>query len=250
MTLLIYGWLIMKFKACTMREIIGPQFQVALQPAIILVCVFLGDLAGKITVLSKRRSGRKDLIKLAGMTAVFVFGLIYSVFSEKVFYGELSNWLVDQRYKANIIPAYSNMIPFYRAGLVPLNIDRASGIMVSPQQAEEIEGVTGYILSVTTPGEPIFTFPELGIYNFFTDRPCVSRFNIPTCIWATPKWGQEIINDLKTRQPRYIIYGNRLSNITKSLGDKKELLPEVGAYINGNYVKVASFGKIDVLKRK
>lgn len=227
----IYGLLIYK---TSFRAAIGPQFQMALQPAIILVFVLLGRLSAQKRLISK--------------IAVFACVLFYIIFSEKIFYENFKKWLLYQEVKGGLLPMYSTAIPLSRVQLAKLNIDRGGGIVIPADQAIEIESVTKYITSVTRPDEAVFTFPEQGMYNFFANRPCLDRFNISGVVWATPAWRKELMDDLKNIRPRHIIYRSSLSNLARSIGRSEELLPDVKAYIDLNYVREASFGSVDILK--
>ncbi|MCM8781766.1 MAG: hypothetical protein NC828_01765 [Candidatus Omnitrophica bacterium] len=90
------------------------------------------------------------------------------------------------------MPTYMGAIPFSKLKLTSLKIDRAKDIISPSEQAQEIEGVTRYIISVTKPKEVVFTFPEHGMYNFFANRPCLDRFNIAGLAWTTMEWRQEL----------------------------------------------------------
>jgi len=242
----IYGLLMYK---AALRAVHGPQFQMALQPAIILGFVFLEDIFENILKLNQEVFTKKRLVKFVSLAVIFVLMLTYAIVSQKRFYGSLKGWFHYQKYKRYVTPTYVGAIPFYKLNLSALIIARAKGVIVPLRQAKEIEGVTRYITSVTSPGEIVFTFPEHGIYNFFADRPCLDRFNTAVGAFIKPEYRKELLTDLKKVRPRYIIYGRNLSNIAMAINRSEELLPEIIEYINSNYEKEAAFGAIDILRR-
>lgn len=235
--LLTYGLLMYK---AAFRAIHGWQFHMAMQPAIILGFVFLEDVFKQIIKLKQRiTANSSNFVKFVVFVIIFVFAVYYAVFSEKWFYGKLKKLVSLSKVKSYLMPVYS-----------ALTIDRAKGIIVPREQAEEIESVTRYIDSVTSPDEPVFTFPEHGMYNFFANRPCLDRFNIAGFAWITPEYRQELLEDLKKMKPRYILYNRDLSLLARSIHRTEELLPEITEYINFNYEKEISFGRMDILRRK
>lgn len=240
--LLIYAWLMLKIKASTMREINGAQFQMALQPAIIMGGVFLEGVFKSIINMRGKELRGKEGMKAIVLLSILAFGTVYYIFSEKTF----KEWPKYLKCKKQLAIIHPGMIP----GFVRLDIDRAKGVVVPLQQGIEIEGITRYIISKTVPGEPVFGFPEMGVYNFFANRPCLDRFNMPTCIWTTPEWGKELLADLKNVRPRYIIYNKDLSLVASTINNKEELFPEIIEYIHSNYEREASFGSIDILRYK
>jgi hypothetical protein len=141
-------------------------------------------------------------------------------------------------------------IPIYEVHLFALEIERARGILVPRYQKEDIDGVTQYIIKNTKTNESVFTFPEHGIFNFFTDRPVVGRFPIASLAWVNKEYRIEILKGLYETKPRYVILGKVLSNTAKAIGSKEELLPEISGFIKRNYILVRSFNTIDIYHLK
>ncbi len=244
----IYGLLMYKM---AFRAIHGPQFAMSLQPAIILVFVFMEDMFKQIVKIKQKTTVNKgNFVKLIAAVIIFIFTLSYVVFSEKRFYGNFKGWFLYQKYKAYLMPMYMGVIPLSELRLSALAIEGAKGIVVPESQAREIEGVTRYIVSVTRQDEPIFSFPEHGIYNFFTNRPVVSRFPIAGFAWTAEEYKTELLKSLKECRPRYVIFGTWLSNLAISIGRKEELLPEVSNFIKENYIVEKRFATIDIYRLK
>ncbi len=247
----VYGAFMYKM---SFRAMIGPQFEMALQPAIILGFVFADDIFYKMKAsigLPKARTRTAGSpLKTYGLGLVLVLLCIYAVFSEKVSYKSLKNWCVYQLHKRDVVPIYLQLVPAERLRMIGLTIDRANGVKVPDFQVEEMEGITKYITKMTDPSEAVFTFPDLGLYNFLANRPCLDRFSIAAFAWTSPEWRKELLADLETLKPKYIIRSRKLSNLAAAVGMVEEVLPEVREYIEANYYTEASFNSIDILRRK
>lgn len=243
----IYGILMYK---TAMRVIQGPQFQMALQPAIILGFIFLEDIFKQILILKQHITIKGNLIKFMALMLIFILMLCFAVFSEKRFYRDLKEWFWYQRRKDHMMPVYGVAIPFPQLRLSTLKIERAKGIVVPLKQAEDIEAVTRYITSITQPNEAIFTFPEQGIFNFFADRPVVGKFPIASLALINKEYQLELIQSLKQKRPKYVILGKRLSNLAMAIDSKEELFPEITKFIKEHYVLLRSFHTIDIYSLK
>jgi len=99
----------------------------------------------------------------------------------------------------------SSLRPWANEVSKPLSIERAKGIIVPTQQADELEQVTDFIEENTAQGEMVLMYPELGAYSFFVDRPFPGRYPIPTFTWFNEKWHQEFMETLEKVRPQYII---------------------------------------------
>lgn len=247
MCLSIYGLLVY---ITSLRALLGPQFQMALQPFTILWFILLDEAFWRVGILRKHKISKSYGVKYITVVVLFMFMISYPICSEKRFYGDLKNWSSYQKYKKYVMPMYIGVMFLSRIQSSILNINRAKGLRVPSNEAVEIEGVTNYIISVTKPGECVFAFPEHSIYNFLADRPCIDRFSIPGFAWTTPEWREELLADLKKVNPTYIIYGTKLSNMAMCINREEELLPDVITYIHSHYHKEASFGTIVILRRK
>ena len=90
----------------------------------------------------------------------------------------------------------------------PVHIARAEGMVVPTWQADEMEGIVGFLEKNTDPDEAVFTYPELGNFNFWVDRPFVGRFPIVTFSWMDERWYAELVANLTNHLPRYVIMTN------------------------------------------
>jgi hypothetical protein len=242
--LTVYGMLLYYF---AFRAILGPQFQAALPPILILECFLLEKYCSYCkNYYYSNISKLRRIFVLLSLISLLSLALFYLFYSSKRYYGSVRGWFHYEINRNDITP--TSLWPFLssESDLSPLKIERAKGIIVTTLQQEEIEGVTKYIIENTHSQEPIFTFPEHGIYYFFTDRPASSKFTIAIWVFMKKEYQEELLNSLKQTRPRYIIFGKSLSNSAKAIGRKKELLPEISSFINENYAVVRKFHTIDI----
>ncbi len=93
-----------------------------------------------------------------------------------------------------------------------LELSRAKGMIVPAAQAEEFERIIGFLEKNTKPDDTVFMYPELGFYNFLANRPFLGRFPMATFSWLHESWHEELVHDLKTQKPKYIILPQKLSD--------------------------------------
>jgi len=70
----------------------------------------------------------------------------------------------------------------------PLDFQRARGINVPILQADELEAVHTFVERHVAISEELYTYPELGIYNFFVDRRFFGKYPISTFTWFNDRW--------------------------------------------------------------
>lgn len=220
------------------RAILGPQFQTALIPTVLLT-----------TVAIERSMGHSmKTVRLAGAVALIIT-TVYFVGSEKRYYGSLAGWVAYQRHKAALIPNSPQPVKALWDGWTTASCERVQGLRLLQIQADEIDTVVQFLHTHTAPEEPIFTFPEHGIFHFLADRPGISRFDIAGLAATTPAWERELLEALRHRPPRYVIRGLGLSILARSTGRPEELLPEVRAYLEARYRVVQRFWSVEILER-
>ena len=91
-----------------------------------------------------------------------------------------------------------------------LTFDRAWGIVVPVDQAYELEAIVQFLQTQTAPTDVIFTYPELGIYNFFADRRFLGRFPIAAFSWMNDNWHRELVGQLRSGSVKYLILQKKM----------------------------------------
>ncbi|MBU1727066.1 MAG: glycosyltransferase family 39 protein [Candidatus Omnitrophica bacterium] len=238
----IYG-LLVYFGA--FRQTNGPQFTMAMQPALVFSFLILENCF--LFFKEKQRSlERKPGIVLLGWVAIIITFLTvyFSVFTVKNYlrYG-------FDLYKAVYRTTSKGCFPGSTV-IKPLNIDTAKGVLVPAWQADEINSVVGYIQARTSPGEAVFTFPDQGVYSFFFDRPCLSRFCQPDIASYRQEWSEEFFSKLEDNKPLYIVYRREVDSFEPMikqypLAKNRKRIRE---FIKSNYKVDAVFGRIDIYK--
>ena len=125
-----------------------------------------------------------------------------------------------------------------------LSFPRAKGIKVPAEQADELEAVIQFLNTHTASGEVVATYPELGIYNFFADRPFLGRFPLATFSWFRDPWHEELISQLKSAKAKYIILQKQMSKDWKDMylgpENNRKKYEETLAIIHSDYKLTAS----------
>jgi len=137
----------------------------------------------------------------------------------------------------------------------PLNIQRAKGMVVPVWQADDIEQVVRYIEANTVKGEPVLTYPELGNFNYWFDRPFVGRFPIATLSWAIKEWHEEYMNDIFVARPQYAIMTNLRHKtfpwmLYFQFPGNVSKFKELTGYIYDNYKPVMELSSVTIYERK
>ncbi len=235
------------------RAIMGPQFQVALPPLIILISFFLAKgwnlIASTYGNLRKNTASSAGIIKALCAVMLFVCVTTYFVASPKRYYGTFKGWTRYQEVKQFLIGTYSMPIAMGKAGLVRSQIPRVGDILI-PEWEERVAGdVVKYIESNAATGDEVFCFPEHGLYNFLADRPAPGRFYIPGFAWTTKEWQEELLGSLIAKPPKIVVYSTSLSNMARSIGRNEELLPEVSRFIREKYREAARYGDVIIYEK-
>lgn len=238
--------------ATAFRAVAGPQFQMALPPLLILVPAILEKRFDAIRDALARWTARErfDRVGVAASVLVLVAVALYIGASEKRYYRSLAGWAWYQVHKSEATALYGGPAPVAQMDWVRLTCVRCGGIFVQRFQAQEIDGVTAFLVERTGPGEVVFGFPEQGIFNFLADRPSPSRFDIAGYASIVPAWRDELIEALDRRPPRIAVVSRLLSNEARALGRQEELLPEVRGYLAHHYRIARVFPTLLVLERR
>lgn len=233
------------------RAIESTQFQVTLPPLIIVVALFAQKLFGELTVIFTRekthdRINTKSLAKVTVIILILILSSAYFLTSHKRYYGSFGNWIEYQKFKSRLVATYLHPIPANQADLVKASLGRLGDIMIPDGEDRQMKAVVDYITAHTAKDEEIFTFPEHGIYNFLADRPFFNKFSIAVFAWTTPEWQSELLEALRTKKPRTIIFSTRLSNHAQSIDRDEELLPDIIRFVMDNYHMTHEFGDIAI----
>ena len=124
----------------------------------------------------------------------------------------------------------------------PLRIERAKGIIVPVEQSDELEQIQDFVQEHVAEDEVLFTYPELGTYNFLVDRRFYGRFPLATFTWFNDRWHKELLGQLNSSKPRYIILEKEIPQYWKDvylgLEPNRKKFREMMGFIHSNYVLV------------
>ena len=223
------------------RDIEGNQYEMALQPAIIVGYVFLEQAF--IFCKSKRlnlQPGFKKLLIYLVIGIIPVFSIIYPLrrYRRRFFiFKYAKEFFIEKKGRAILFPEHSHSI---------LELDRAKGVIVPNKQKKEITKIVEYIKNNTTQDEIVFTYPNEGTYNFLTNRPALNRFKTTMDSWKDPEWHKELMNDLKTKRPKYIINRKEYPEIEPFLSKVEPYRKELYDYVYKNYTLVKDIENMEI----
>ena len=237
--LLIYG---IPLYAAAFRAIRGPQFTASITPSLLSACVLLEGFyfARK---RSPERPGRLRLARTLIFFLVLLTFLSYVAFSRNSTYGSGKEWI---RYEIGKFKNYGAKEP----GLVPLGLERGGNVYLPPEQVFVVTGVVRYIQTHTAPREAIFAFPVIGSYYFLADRYNFTKFPAAEVACINERYRAELIEDVRRRAPRYVIFDTKISGLARSIGTTDEkLMPEIFRFCADHYAVEASFGQTLIMRR-
>ena len=201
------------------RKIEGHHFEMALQPEKILFFFLLEGVYLSLVKIRRQEVERVGAFALRGWQFFIMRKKIYLInFLIVAFIGSSVGYaLVRYNNRFVMVKLLENKLGHkddqdlsFLAGTEKreVNIKRAKGMVVPAWQAQEMEEIVAFLEKNTKPDEAVFTYPELGNFNFWADRPFVGRFPIATFSWMDERWYEELLADFKKAAPRYVIMTN------------------------------------------
>lgn len=236
----IYGLLLYRG---AFRDIEGPQYRMALQPLLLVMFFYLERIYGYAG--STKPSGR---IKKALAMLLIITIPLYSVLFSLSKYNK--RFFIFKEIRSLVLNRKRLGISFTEPGPTMLKASRAKGVIVPKLEAEEIDGVVDYISSRAESRDIVFTFPDLGVYNFLTDRHPLGRFHTAEFSFMDPAWFREFFSELENKKPRFVICAREYSSIAPFRSKVEGYLDKIDKYLSENYEVKKSFYTLNVLERK
>lgn len=148
---------------------------------------------------------------------------------------------------------------------VTLTLPRVSGMRVTPEEAATLNSLASFVWTHVEPNQYLYIGNhrhESMVENdklayFMLNRPIPVRYHdLHPGVADVSKGQREMIGDLESKQPPYIILKHVLDDATldRVVAGFRVHVPEIGAqdldrYIASHYEKTVSFGPYDVWKR-
>jgi len=123
---------------------------------------------------------------------------------------------------------------------------RTGGVPVGEELVDSIAKIADFLARTTVPGEYVYFFPNEGGYYFLFGRKNPSRYALAYQA-ITAEQRREIIRDLETKKPRFVIYSRRVwlvDNIQPGVQ-----VPELVHYLNEKYTPFQDMDEILIMKR-
>lgn len=220
------------------RGIWATQFEMALQPEKILLFFFV-EMFFLIAIDLSFKERTKLLIGLRYFLIVALIGssLGYAIarYNHRFFVFKFLGDKIKGKDTAYLRPRTGTDVR-------PLKIERAKGIIVPAEQADELEQIQEFVQKNVAQDEALFTYPELGMYNFLVDRRFYGRFPLATFTWFNDRWHAELLGQLNSSKPRYIILEKEIPQSWKDvylgLEPNRKKFREMMDFIHSNYVLI------------
>ena len=236
------------------RAIFGPQLQDALVPLILLLAFVSERAVGTLRdAYVRAANGNRISAGKVPACCVLLLAIVASLgLTWKPCFGTWRRWAWYQREKRTLVPGWT--CDFQQVSDQDwrfLHTPRGGKSRLPRYQADDVDAVTGFLEQQTKPGERVFAYPEQGAFNFFADRPGVSKFDITGYAALSPRWRQELLQTLDAARPRFVIRGRRPSFLAREqMGLHDEALPEVGSYLDQRYRVIQQFQTVELLARR
>ena len=217
------------------RGIWAAQFEMALQPEKILLFAFMDMFF--LAFLVGRPAKLPIYLRYFLIIALIGSSIGYSMarFNHRFFVFKFLGDKIKGKDTAYLRPLSD-------AASRPLKIERAKGIIVPMEQADELEQIQEFVQKHVAQDEAVFTYPELGAYNFLVDRRFYGRFPLATFAWFNDRWHRELLDQLNAAKPRYVILEKEIPQYWKDvyLGQEpnRKKFQEMMDFIYGNYTIV------------
>ncbi len=247
--LAIYGFIMYN---TAFRGIWAAQFEMALQPDKILLFFIIEILL--LTAIEKKKkylseapvpaAGRLDETKRK-VYAINAFIVILAMSSLGYAIQRYNHRFFAFKFLRNKLSGQetSSLRPFQETGWRALSLERGRGVIVPEEQADELEQVDDFARKNIPPGEALMTYPELGTYNFFVDRPFVGRFAMSTFSWFNDRWHEEYMRDISLKKPHYIVLEKDISEYWKAVylapAANRRKFDQMMDFIGAHYTRAA-----------
>jgi len=237
----IYGILLYKG---SFRDVEGPQYRMALQPLLLIMFFYIEDFYMKLKGMRQGLIGFKKALVICLLFIVPFYALIFSFskYNKRFFIFKEIKYLVANHKHIGL--------PNAQPDQTLIQTLRGKGITAPGPQAKEVDGVVSFIISNTKGREIVFTFPDLGTYNFLTDRPSAGRFYPAELSFIDPQWFNEVFAELQKTRPRFIICAKEYARLKPFIPTVGKYLDIVDMFLQENYKIRASFDTLNVLERK
>jgi hypothetical protein len=138
--------------------------------------------------------------------------------------------------------------------IVKLDSRKTTGVFVSLRQAAEITVLVRFINEKARSSQNVFLYPEYGTLYFLSDTRWISRFPTVTFSWFKERWHQELMAELKSQMPDYVILQNQWEPDTERVyfakQKNKQKYDEVLAFVALNYQPLQATEESTIYQRK
>ncbi len=242
------------------RKIENAQFEMALQPQKLLMFFLLERFYFLLLAMRKRTMAfvpatgdRLREAKLWG-SRILVGGFIIS--SLGFSFGKFNSRFVSFRIAIQALAGKDprRLNPCDSLGCKAPDVKGLEGVLLPLDQAEEFEQLAVFFNKNTSGQETVFMYPEYSFYSFVIDRPFLGRFPMASFSWFDERWHAELLRDIQTVRPRYVVCPKvappQLEDVYFKVEANKRKYLDVMALLQQQYLPVAESPSSTIFKRK
>lgn len=205
-------------------------------------------------ILTRAALGRSDwyhLLFVSSLALLLIFYALSKLYeTQKLLALSLLLFIIFVAARPSINNAYLNttLFKFESYGKVfgeykAYEFDRGNGILIGSEiNTQPMNELVDYIQSNSNPDEKIFVFPWNPEIYFYTDRNNATKFDTPYGFFSS-KYQTEMISELRTNQPKFIIYSGDMNFGGLTVG----ALKDVNDFILANYKREKRYGPFDLM---
>jgi len=197
------------------RGLWAAQFEMALQPEKVLYfflieVFFLGALGMRHELIPRLKASlasktfNRDRLKLYACN-FFIFAVVGSSIGYPI--QRYNHRFFAFKYARDAIMGKDtgHLRPLAGQEARRLTLPRAAGILVPVEQANEMDEIARFVKDRIKDDEALFTYPEMGTYNFLIERRHFGRFPLATFAWFNDRWQEELLEHLDSVRPEYMV---------------------------------------------
>ncbi|NVO00611.1 MAG: hypothetical protein HXX17_14945 [Geobacteraceae bacterium] len=229
--LLVMGLLLFRSALCRSDFY---HFFFAAQPAFVLFFLILDRLVYSL------KSDRTPAIRHRSIFVIFIFTVVYLAPYSSPIYRHFILWDFIKK-GFDVTDKFTQ-----HKGGHQLLVNRTGGVPIGEELVEDVARIYNFLIRNTAHGEYIYFYPNEAAYYFLFDRKNPTRYAFSYQA-ITSEQRAEIIRDLETKKPRFIVYSRKvwlLDDIQPTVQ-----VPELHKYISLHYLPHEDMGEVLIMRR-
>ena len=259
LSLMVYG-LMLYFSA--FRKIQNAQYEMALQPQVILFFLFIEKAYFKLRDVRIKIAGSFGRSRITGekvpLSKYFKIAGIYLLFTVMVM--APTNYALrrfDRRFVFYKIlkrklqnKSLDDVDPTLKTPSSTINVERLKYLMFPKDDAQEMEALVEIIQRISNENEKVLMYPEKGMQSFISGRRYFGRFPMGTFSWFNDKWHEEYIEEILNEAPRFAVTPKKYDTVYFHNKTNLKKYNDVMDIIKNNYSVIHQTERYYIYERK